>query len=247
MLELKDISLKRGETKILNKLSATFEDGRIYAVLGNNGVGKSTLSYILMGLENYKDYEGSIFLDSQSLKEKKINERAKLGITLAWQEPARFDGITVREYFTLGGRTKLTTEEMVEMLKKVGLSDKYLNRTVDSSLSGGERKRIELASVMFIKPRVVILDEPDSGIDLMSTDMIGDVMSTLKSENTTVIVITHREEIAKMADEAYLICGGRMLASGEVDEIVQFYRKLCDKCHHVNEPEGGEINDRVKL
>jgi len=89
---------------------------------------------------------------------------------------------------------------------------------------------------------VVILDEPDSGIDIMSMEMIENVLEKLKDKGTTVIIITHREEIARMADEAYLLCGGRMLASGEPEEIVQFYRKLCDKCQHINEPVRGDVS-----
>ena len=242
MLEVKDIKLVRDGRAILNSLSAQFEKGKVYAVLGNNGVGKSTLSYVLMGLESHRDYDGNIVLDGDRINGLSVPERAKKGITLGWQEPARFTGLTVKEYLTLGGKMKLSSEELLEILAVVGLNGDYLDRFVDDTLSGGERKRVELASIMIVNPHVVILDEPDSGIDIMSMEMIENVLEKLKDKGTTVIIITHREEIARMADEAYLLCGGRMLASGEPEEIVQFYRKLCDKCQHINEPVRGDVS-----
>ncbi|AKI97380.1 ATP-binding cassette domain-containing protein [Kosmotoga pacifica] len=243
MLVLKNVRYKKNGRAILRDMTVQFEDGKVYAMLGNNGVGKSTLASIIMGLEAYREHEGELYLDSISLKDLGVYERAKLGITLALQEPVRFDGITVREYLNLGGKQRLSRDEIVEALKLVGLSEAYLDRYVDATLSGGERKRVELASIVLLKPRVVVLDEPDSGIDIMSNEMIKAVVEKLKSNGSTVIVITHREEIAMMADEAYLMCGGRLLASGTPQEIVTFYKKLCDNCNHVNSPEDNEGRD----
>ncbi|MFO7882831.1 MAG: ATP-binding cassette domain-containing protein [Kosmotogaceae bacterium] len=243
MIELENITLIRDKNTILEELSAKFEKDRVYAVLGNNGVGKSSLAYIIMGLEDYRNYKGTIKFNEKPIDDKDIFERAKLGITLGWQEPARYDGLTTREYLNLGGKIKATEKELKKTLEIVGLSEGYLNRPVDSSLSGGERKRIELASTILLNPKVVILDEPDSGIDLMSTNMIERVLNHLKNSGTTVILITHREEISYMADEAYLMCGGKIIARGQVDEIVTFYRDMCDGCSHINEPnQGGELN-----
>ena len=245
MLEVKGIKLVRDEREILNTLTATFESGRVYAILGNNGVGKSTLSYVLMGLESHRDYEGNVVFDGEEIDLLSVSERARKGITLGWQEPVRFQGLTVKEYLTLGGKLKLSKEELNETLSVVGLNKEYLDRFVDESLSGGERKRVELASIILISPKVTILDEPDSGIDIMSMEMIERVLERLSDKGSIVIIITHREEIARMADEAFLLCGGRILASGEPEEIVNFYRKLCDNCQHINEPitEGGQIDD----
>lgn len=245
MLEVKEVKLIRDERNILNSLTASFEKGRVYAILGNNGVGKSTLSYVLMGLESHNDYKGKILLDGEEIDTLSVSDRAKKGISLSWQEPARFKGLTVKEYLTLGGKLRLSREELDETLSIVGLNNEYLDRLVDESLSGGERKRVELASIMLVNPRVTILDEPDSGIDIMSMEMIERVLERLRDKGSVVIIITHREEIARMADEAYLLCGGRMIASGEPEEIVSFYRKLCDTCQHINEPirEGGLAND----
>jgi len=242
MLELVDIHLRRSEKEVLKGISAQFENKKIYAILGNNGVGKSTLAYIIMGLESYKDHEGEIIFDGKKITQKSVTDRARLGITLVWQEPVRFDGLTVKEYLTLGGKKGFNDLELIETLNMVGLSEEYLNRIADASLSGGERKRIELASILLLKPKLVVLDEPDSGIDIMSTRMIGNVLKKLKDNGATVIVITHREEIARMADEAYLMCDGRFLENGEVDKIIEFYRKRCDNCKHINKPEKGELN-----
>ncbi|MBN2218808.1 MAG: ABC transporter ATP-binding protein [Kosmotogaceae bacterium] len=245
MLEVREIKLVRDERKILNTLTATFESGRVYAILGNNGVGKSTLSYVLMGLESHRDYEGKVIFDGEEIDLLSVSERARKGITLGWQEPVRFEGLTVKEYLTLGGKLRLSKEELNETLSIVGLNNEYLDRLVDESLSGGERKRVELASIILVNPKVTILDEPDSGIDIMSMEMIERVLERLRDKGSIVIIITHREEIARMADEAYLLCGGRILASGEPEEIVNFYRKLCDNCQHINEPitEGGRVDD----
>lgn len=243
MLELKDVSFKRNGRGILKGLNAKFDDGKIYAVLGNNGVGKSTLAYIIMGLESYKDHSGDILFNGQRINQLNVSERARLGITLVWQEPARFEGLTIKEYLTLGGRKKFDDDELLEILGIVGLSSEYLNRAVDDSLSGGERKRVELASALLLKPKLVILDEPDSGIDIMSTQMIEKVLKKLKSNGVTLIVITHREEIARMSDEAYLMCDGKFLEHGDVDRVISFYRNRCDSCNHVNKPEEGELND----
>ncbi|MDI3523681.1 MULTISPECIES: ABC transporter ATP-binding protein [unclassified Kosmotoga] len=236
MLELKNVFLERENRVIIKNMSVAFEDNKVYSILGNNGVGKSTLAYIIMGLENYRDHKGDIIFNSKKINDLSVSERSKLGITLVWQEPVRFEGITTREYLTLGGKLKLSNKELLKILNLVGLSEAYLDRVVDSSLSGGERKRIELASALILKPKLVILDEPDSGIDIMSTDMIEAVLNHFKSNGATVLVITHREEIARMTDEAYLMCGGRMLASGTPDEIIAFYKRLCDKCSHTNQP-----------
>lgn len=241
MLALKNIRYEKDKRVILRNMTIEFEDGKVYAMLGNNGVGKSTLAGIIMGLENYRDHGGELYLNEIPLRELGVFERAKLGITLALQEPVRFEGITIGEYLNLGGKLRLSQDEIMDALKLVGLSREYLGRYVDSTLSGGERKRVELASVVLIRPKIVIMDEPDSGIDIMSNEMIKSVVERLRDNGSTVIMITHREEIAMMADEAYLMCGGKILASGTPREIVSFYKKLCDSCNHINKPEGIKI------
>ena len=130
--------------------------GKVYAVLGNNGVGKSTLSYVLMGLESHRDYDGSIVLDGDRINVCRCPKGQKRYYA-GWQEPARFTGLTVKEYLTLGGKMKLSSEELLEISAVVGLNGDYLDRFVDDTLSGGERKRAELASISIVNPHVVIL------------------------------------------------------------------------------------------
>ncbi|MDN5341291.1 ATP-binding cassette domain-containing protein [Oceanotoga sp. DSM 15011] len=237
MLELKNISFCTSEKNILNDLNYTFERGKTYSVLGNNGVGKSTLAKIIMGLNGYyKNHKGEIILNNEDITDLKIDERARKGITMAWQEPARFKGMSVIDYLKLGNKNQLTMNDMIKYLNLVGLNEKYLNRNVDKTLSGGERKRIELASIVILKPEIVILDEPDSGIDMMSNSMIDSILKELKNNNSTVITITHREEISLLSDKAILLCNGMIRNEGTPEYIGNIYKKLCDFCTNINEP-----------
>ncbi|MEJ5229988.1 MAG: ABC transporter ATP-binding protein [Pseudothermotoga sp.] len=242
MFVLEKLSLRKNEKEILKDISAVFNSGKIYAILGTNGAGKSSLAYTLMGVNDYRPTSGKILLDDEDITDLSVTERAKRGITLLWQEPVRFQGLTVEQYLTLGGRIKATREELESILELVGLSGKlYLNRMVDGLLSGGERKRVELASVLLLRPRYAILDEPDSGIDIMSLSMIERVMEHIVKNNGSVILITHREEIARTSDEAYLLCNGSILVHGSPDKIIEYYKNRCDNCSHANEPTVEEV------
>ncbi len=237
MIELIDVSLRKNNRLILNSIHLRIHPREIHSILGMNGTGKSTLAYAIMGLPDYQIDRGKILLDGKDIKKLNVAERAKLGLTLAWQEPARFEGLTVREYLGLSkkGKNNLPIEEC---LRRVGLEPKdYLNREVDATLSGGERKRIELASVLAMQPRLAILDEPDSGIDSLSIDYIKDVIRTLVAGGSSVMLITHQEEVAAMADQATALCAGRVLRSGSPEEVTRFFRNHCRPCPHVNQPD----------
>jgi len=158
----------------------------------------------------------------------KIHERAQQGITLAWQEPAKFEGISVADYLRLGA----TNEKPGEYLERVGLhAEDYLNRMLDKTLSGGQRKRIELASVLALKPKLALLDEPDSGIDLLSVQEIVDVIHSFKDFQASVLLITHREEITRVADRASQLCGGKIVFSGTPSEVAEHYKtRRCTVC-----------------
>ena len=163
--------LSRDGKKILRGVNLEVGDREIHSIIGANGAGKSTLAYTLMGLQGYEHEEGSLTFDGEDITKLSITERARKGITLAWQEPARFEGLKVRDYLAIGakGNGGITEEKLKEALKKVDLKpEKYLDREVGEALSGGERKRIELASIITMKPKLAILDEPDSGIDVVS-------------------------------------------------------------------------------
>ncbi len=233
MLELKNIRYSKNGNEIIKGINMKFEKGRVYCIVGNNGVGKSTIGYIIMGLSDYKPSEGKIYLDDEDITDFDLTERAKRGISLLWQEPARFEGITVESYLKLNRDFK--KEEIEEALRLVNLEpSNYMRRYVDKKLSGGERKKVELASCILLRPEYVIMDEPDSGIDIMSLDMIVDVINYFKKMGSAVIVITHRKEIALNCGYSYLICAGKVFLEGDSEKIVQYYERTCDSCGHVN-------------
>ncbi|MDA8104827.1 MAG: ABC transporter ATP-binding protein [Nitrospiraceae bacterium] len=228
LLELKDISYKVTGKDILSGLSLSIGPGEVHALLGTNGTGKSTLAYLVMGCEGYRPLSGEIVFAGELINSLKIHERAKLGITMAWQEPVRFEGIAVRDYLVL----KDKNIDPAHYLEMVGLhSELYLHRMVDKSLSGGERKRIELASILALSPKLAILDEPDSGIDMLSTQDIVNVISAFKNNSSSVLLITHREEIVLIADRASQICNGRVVCSGDPEKVAEYYKaRRCLVC-----------------
>ena len=234
MLCLRNVEYSRDGRKILHSINMTFREGISYSILGPNGAGKSTVARILIG--ELRPTSGHVLLDGEDITELSVTERARRGISMAWQEPARYEGITVRDYLTLGGKLRIEEDEIREVLELVGLPyELYARRFVDKSLSGGERKRIELASLLLLKPRYAILDEPDSGLDITAKELIERVLNYFQKYGTTVILITHHEEIAAKTDFSYFICAGRLVKKGFSHEVVDYYRKTCRRCSF---PEG---------
>ncbi len=230
---MKNLVLSRDGKKILRGIDLEVGDREIHSIIGSNGAGKSTLAYTLMGLQGYEHEEGSLTFNGEDIAKLSITERARRGITLAWQEPARFEGLKVRDFLAIGAKAHggITEEELREALIKVDLKpDKYLDREVGETLSGGERKRIELASIITMKPKLAILDEPDSGIDVVSLKEIINFIQALKENGSSVLVITHREEIAASSDKASLMCEGAILRSGDPIEISEFFKNRCIPC-----------------
>lgn len=239
-LELRNVTLELGGKRILHDLSLDFWDGHIHALIGPNGAGKSTAAYTIMGLHGYTDYEGDVLLDGESIKGMPVDERARRGIALAWQEPARFEGLSVRRFISAGAKDK-SRAKVAEMLEQVGLEPaKYMDRAVDKTLSGGERKRIELASILAMNPKIVLLDEPDSGIDIEALDRIFEATRLLKAKGATVIQITHSVAVLKQSEHAFLMCSGTIIDKGPVDKIARYFANRCIPCDHVNEPETTE-------
>jgi len=231
LLEIKEITFYAGSKKILDGLSMNIEASEVHALIGTNGTGKSTLAYLIMGCDGYRPASGEIIFNGRLINDLPIHERARLGITMAWQEPVRFEGICVADYLEIGKEIKKTN--LAHYLEMVGLEPSlYLDRMVDKSLSGGERKRIELASVLALSPKFAILDEPDSGIDMLSTEDIINVINAFKENGSSVLLITHREEIALIADRASQICQGKIVVSGSPKEVSEYYKSrrclLCD-------------------
>jgi Fe-S cluster assembly ATP-binding protein len=239
MLKIKDLVYEAAgqrPSRILDGLSFTVESGEVHALLGANGTGKSTLAYLIMGCGGYRPSSGDIVFEGNALGSRPIHERARMGITMAWQEPVRFEGITVNDYLTFRNKDADTAE----LLALVGLNPSlYGHRMVDRALSGGERKRIELVSILVLRPKLAILDEPDSGIDMLSTQDIINVIGAFKRNGSAVLLITHREEIAMIADRSSQLCGGRIICSGDPAKVAEHYKArhcmICSdrECHYV--------------
>lgn len=229
LLNIENLSLKRDGRDILKKVNLKIHRGEVHGLLGLNGSGKSSLAYTVMGCSGYIPHEGKIEFDGIDITGKTITERAKLGITLAWQEPARFEGLPVGAYLALGAGS--SDEKIIsDALEYVALSPSlYLNRSVDRTLSGGERKRIELASVFAMRPRLAILDEPDSGVDALSLHEISNLIRKMADSGITVLLITHRDEMVEIASSASILCQGSIIFSGNPADARTFYGKRCEQ------------------
>jgi Fe-S cluster assembly ATP-binding protein len=241
MLKIENLSLKRGDKQILSNLNFEVADGEIFGVLGTNGAGKTSLAYILMGSADYAPDSGKITFNGTDITHITMDERARLGITLAWQEPARFEGLSILDYVTLGSEKKGHTvaEKYIEQMRLT--PSEYRSRQVDKTLSGGERKKVELASVLAMKPKLAILDEPDSGIDMLSQTAVTNLIKEIKAYGGSVILITHDEEVVKVADRAALMCSGLAFKVGKPAEIIEYYKENCKPCptkHYPSKEDG---------
>ena len=230
MLKIEGLNLKRGGKLIINNVSFEVIDGEIFGILGANGAGKSSLAYTLMGSAGYQPDSGKIIFNGIDITQKSMDERARLGITLAWQEPARFEGLSILDYILLGSVQKGHTlaEEYLEQMRLT--PSEYRSRQADKTLSGGERKKVELASVLAMKPKLAILDEPDSGIDMLSQEAVIHLIREIKGYGGSVILITHDEEVIKIADRAALMCSGLAFKIGSPAEIIDYYKEHCKPC-----------------
>jgi len=228
LLAINSLHYSAGGRTIIAGVSLGIDAGKVHALIGTNGTGKSTLACLVMGCGGCRPAQGKIVFAGRDLAGLAIHERAALGITMAWQEPARFEGLSVRTYLTLKG----SDVNPGKCLAMVGLEPGlYLDRFVDKTLSGGERKRIELAAVLALAPRLAILDEPDSGIDMLSTGDLIKVIAAIRNAGAAVLLITHREEIARSADVASLLCQGRIVCTGSPEAVADRYReRRCNVC-----------------
>ena len=229
LLEIKDLSYNVKEREILKSITLTIKKGEIHSIVGVNGSGKTTLSSVLMGLQGYKPKSGKIIFLGKDITNLTVTERAQAGITLAWQNPAVFEGVSVNDYLSINSK------EPEKVLNLVGLNSSYLHRKLNEKLSGGERKRIELASAISMEPQLIILDEPDSGIDMASINRIRNIMSKFKESGGSVILITHNEKIASYGDIASLMCKGKIVKEGSPKEVTRYFKEFCKRCDHVGE------------
>ncbi len=228
MLELKNVSYsvkdERTGTRqdILKNVSLSFGDREISAITGPNGSGKSTLIKILMGFE--KPTSGKVLFNGEDITDCSVTERAKKGFTIAFQQPVRFKGITVKKLLELACGKKMNTDEMCQCLSAVGLCARnYIDRYVDGTLSGGELKRIELASAIAKGGEVFLLDEPEAGIDLWSFEDLVKVFERLHDK--TVIIVSHQQRILETADKIVLFDNNeKLICAGKREEM--FYRLM---------------------
>jgi len=226
ILEVKNLCVQTTQNgkKLLNKVCFSVEKKSIHAILGPNGSGKSSLAMALMGIERFKISSGKILFNNKDITGLPVYKRAKLGISLAWQNPCFLEGISVEQFIAIGKRN-ITEKEIDKSLSLVGLDPKkFKKRELSSELSGGERKRIELASVIAMKPRLLILDEPDSGLDMIIYKELHNILRNIKEQtNASILLITHREESGIIADKASFLYQGKIMATGKFRPIMRKY------------------------
>ena len=236
ILQVDNLKLSINKSLILRDISLEVPPGTIHAVVGPNGAGKSTLAYAIMGVPGYVPEHGRITFKDRVIDDLEIDERGRMGMSLAWQEPARFEGLTVRSFLSAGAADK-SEAALRDALEGVALDpDDYLDRAVDDGLSGGERKRIELASIVVMRPSLMIMDEPDSGIDVDALTHIFELLQQMKESGTTILLVTHSREVLGQADTASLVCCGMNVKEGPAGDIKGYFEDRCIPCP-VHNPE----------
>jgi Fe-S cluster assembly ATP-binding protein len=234
------VSEDGGTRQIVQDLSLALADNRFVVITGPNGGGKTTLAKLIMGLE--KPTAGRILWKEQDITALSVTERARLGISYGFQQPPRFKGMTVYDLLKIASGRDMTRLECCDYLTRVGLCARdYVDRDMDDSLSGGEAKRIEIATILARHSGLMIFDEPEAGIDLWSFSKLTETFSAIREQrNATLIVISHQERLIALADEIVLIDGGRVAAQGSGEEIYpQILGQTVSSCARMGE-EGGQ-------
>ncbi|MBQ5959968.1 MAG: ATP-binding cassette domain-containing protein [Firmicutes bacterium] len=228
MLELKNVSYQvedeLGQKEILHDVNLKIEDKKYVVITGPNGGGKSTLAKLIAGI--WKPTAGQILLDGEDITDLGITERARKGIGYAFQQPVRFKGIQVLDLMRIAAGKNLSAAAACEYLSEVGLCAKdYINREINASLSGGELKRIEIATVLARKTKLSVFDEPEAGIDLWSFQNLIRVFERMREEihDSTILIISHQERILQIADEIVVIKDGGIAEQGPLEAL---YPKL---------------------
>lgn len=215
------VSQESKEKEIIKNLNLTIEDNKFVVITGPNGGGKSTLAKLIAGIE--KPTGGKIYLDGEEITDQSITERAKKGISFAFQQPVRFKGVKVLDLLRLAsGKQNLPVGEACKYLSEVGLCARdYINREVNASLSGGELKRIEIATVLARSTKLSVFDEPEAGIDLWSFQNLIQVFERMReTTNGSILIISHQERILNIADEIVVIAGGQIIKQGSKEEVM---------------------------
>jgi Fe-S cluster assembly ATP-binding protein len=236
MLVLENLHLKLNGNSIINGLDLHVGKAEIHGILGENGTGKTTVANLIMGTNNYRPTGGRILFEGEDIAELSVSERAKRGITLAWQEPARVEGLSVRDYLRLSARNG-SAAQIENYLLMVGMEpEQYMDRDIDATLSGGERKRIEMASVLAMRPKLAILDEPDSGIDIVAMPLLLNGIIEMNRQGSSVLLITHSEQVTEIAQRVSILCAGKIIRTGSPLESSRWFKDNCQNCPHINEP-----------
>ncbi len=239
MLTLKNVKFatqEQGNKVILKDINYTFLKGKNYVITGANGCGKSTLAKVIMGIMPLSS--GEIIFNGTDITRLNTTARAKLGIAFAFQQPVRFKGLTARDILEQASGGKITTALACDFLSTVGLcAREYLDRELDNTLSGGELKRIEIASVLARNCPLNIFDEPEAGIDIWSFNSLVNIFKRTKDSERTNIIISHQEKLINSADEVLLIADGRIVLSGAPKDIMHEIRDFgnCEKLRSNNE------------
>ena len=225
MLELKNVSFQvnedRGDKEIIRGVSLVVPENKLVVITGPNGGGKSTLARLIAGIE--KPTEGRILFKGEDITDRSVTDRARLGIAYAFQQPVRFKGIKVMDLIRIAAGKRLSAAEACEYLSAVGLCARdYIDREVNASLSGGELKRIEIATVLARGAALSVFDEPEAGIDLWSFQNLIEVCERMRTtvQNSSILIISHQERILNIADEIIMIKDGRVEKQGTRDEIL---------------------------
>lgn len=222
LLRLENISWSTPDgVDVLRNLNLTVPDGKLVVITGPNGGGKTTLAKIIAGI--YRQESGRIYFNQEDITDADITERAKMGISFAFQQPVRFKGITVRKLIELAAGSKMTLADVCNIMSKVGLcAEEYIDREVNATLSGGEMKRIEIATVLARRTSLTLFDEPEAGIDLWSfTSLIKTFEDMRKELNGSIIIISHQERILNIADEIILVADGNIKAQGTPQKMMK--------------------------
>ena len=219
-----------GKKCLLDHISFEVKDGEMLVITGPNGGGKSTLAKTLIGIN--KPESGKIYLDDVDITDYDINHRANAGIGYAFQQPPRFQGLPVSRLLSLAAGKELTEPECCRMLSEVGLcAEEYVNRQVDGTLSGGEMKRIEIATVLAKEHKLCVFDEPEAGIDLWSFSMLIQKIEEIhRQKKQSLIVISHQEKIIEMADQIMIVDDGIIKRMGSKEEVLPYLNGV-KKCH----------------